>query len=170
MDDDRFTFGADFEVDEPETSSKGGGSNRVFVIVAIGLIGLIIIGLLGIAGYWALIRPRAQEKANTQNTQVVAEATAVAQQTLMVPTDTPVPTHTPVPTNTPVPTPTPRATNTPVIRPTDTAVPGAVPTPTRTPVGGGQTPQTGIGGLTAVLAAAVLVVIIFAARRLRLAG
>jgi len=168
--DDRFSFRDDFEIDEPQPVEEEQSGNRVFVIIAIGLIGLIMIGALGIGGYWFLIRPKQQEQAQSQATQVVAEATSVAQQTAIAPTDTPLPTDTPVPTNTPVPTPTPRATNTPVLRPTDTPEPGAVPTSTNTPIGGGQTPQTGIGGLGAVLAAAALLVVILVTRKMRLAG
>jgi len=167
--DDRFSFGAELE-EEPTPAEEEKGSNRVFTIFALGLVGLIMLGLLGIGVYVILIRPQQKEQAATQATQVVAEATAVAQETILAPTDTPLPTDTPVPTDTPAPTPTPRATNTRVIVATATPVPGAVPTPTRTPVGGGETPPTGIGGLGAVLVAAVMAAVVFVARRLRLAG
>ncbi len=51
---------------------------------------------------------------------------------------------------------------------TGTRAPSA---PTRTPVATrGTTPDTGVGGLGAVLVAAVLVVVLFAARRLRMAS
>ena len=161
MGEDRFAFEDRFGTEEP--AEESGGPNRLFIIIAIALIGLIMLGALGIGGYMVIIRPGQQTSVAAQNTKVVAEATAAAYDTALAPTDTP------VPTDTPAPTPTPRATNTPVIRPTDTLEPGAVPTPTRTPVGGGQTPQTGFGGLAAVLAAAALAVVIFAARKLRLA-
>lgn len=167
MDDDRFSYGITSE-EEPIEEERS--TNRVFIIIAIGLIGLILLGALGIGGYMILIRPKQQDSIAAQNTQVVAEATAVAQQTALAPTDTPVPTDTPLPTNTLVPTPTPKATNTRVLVATATPEPGAAPTPTRTPVGGGQTPQTGIGGLGAVLAAAALALVVFLARKLRLAG
>lgn len=163
---DRFSFVADDDAPIEEEQ----GTNRVFLIAAIGLIGLIFIGLLGVGGYMLLLRPAQEREVEQQATQVAAEATSVAQQTIMAPTDTPVPTHTPLPTDTPAPTPTPPVTNTPVVRPTDTPDANATPTPTRTPVGGGQTPQTGIGGLGAVLAAAALLVIIFVARKMRLAA
>jgi hypothetical protein len=76
----------------------------------------------------------------------------------------------PTPTGTPTPTK-------PFVTPTDqggdgTAIAqltGTPPTPTRTPFSSGTTPDTGIGGLGAVLVAAVLIVVMFAARRLRTA-
>ena len=165
--DDRFSFGAELE-EEPLTEDQG--TNRVFTIIAIGLVGLILLGLLGIGGYMIIIRPSQQEKRASQATEAFIDATAVAQATALAPTDTPWPTDTPVPTNTPLPTPTPKATNTRVIPATATPEPGAVPTPTRTPIGGPRTPQTGISGLGAVLAAAALVVVAFVARKLRLAS
>ena len=166
--DDRFSFGAELE-EEPEEEKRG--INRVFLIIAIGLVGLIMLGLLGVGFYFLRIRPQQEKQAAAQATQVIAEATAIAQETALAPTDTPLPTFTPVPTDTPVPTPTPKATNTPVLRPTETPEPGAVPTPTRTPVGGGPTPPTGMGGgVVAVLAAMGLVVVIFVTRKLRLAS
>lgn len=168
--DDRFSFEDEFGAEpEEESAQEGRGTNRVFTIMAIGLIGLIVVGALGVIGYLVLIRPNQQAQIAAQNTQVIAEATIAAQETAMAPTDTPLPTDTPEPTGTPEPTPTPKATHTRVIAATATPLPGAIPTPTRTPVGGGQTPQTGFGGLTAVLAATALAVVVFVARKLRLA-
>jgi cytoskeletal protein RodZ len=166
MEDDRFSFATDDEA--PMEVERG--PNRLFLIIAIALIGFLFIGLLGVGGWFLLIKPGQERAINQQATQVAAESTAVAQQTIMAPTDTPVPTNTPLPTNTPAPTPTPPVTNTPVVRPTDTPDADATPTPTRTPIGGGQTPQTGIGGLGAVLAGAALLVVIFVARKMRLAA
>ncbi len=166
--DDRFSFGTELE-EEPAEEKKG--SSRVFLIIAIGLVGLIALGLLSVAYYFLQIRPQRESQVAAQATQVIAEATAIAQETALAPTDTPLPTLTPVPTSTPIPTPTPKATYTPVLRPTETPDPGAAPTPTRTPMGGRQTPPTGMGGgLTAVLAAVGLAVVIFVTRKLRLAS
>ncbi len=164
---DRFSFGT--EPGEGPIGEERGG-NRVFTIMAIGLIGMIMLGMLGIGFYLIRIKPQRDRELAEQATQVIAEATAIAMQTALAPTDTPLPTDTFVPTDTPFPTPTPKATNTLVLSATATPVPGAVPTPTRTPVRPGQTPETGIGGLGAVLAAVGLVVIILVARKLRLAS
>ena len=164
---DRFSFGPDPD-EEPVEEERGG--SRLPLIIAIGLIGTMIIGALAVAGYYLVIKPQQEEQQAAQATQVFREATAIAQETALAPTDTPVPTATPVPTDTPLPTPTPKATNTPVIRPTDTLEPGAVPTPTRTPIGSTQTPQTGMGGLGAVLGAAGLLAVILVARKVRLAN
>ena len=162
--DDRSSFGPELG-EQPVEEEQG--RNRVFFIIAIGMVGLILIGLLAVVYYFIYEKPRRDEQRAAQATQVVAEATAVARETALAPTDTPLPTPTPVPTNTPLPTPTPRVTNTPVLPPAGTLEPGA-PTPTRTPVGSGQIPATGIGGLGAVLAAVGLVAVILIARKLRL--
>jgi hypothetical protein len=163
---DRFSFGTDMDA-EPVREEQG--SNRIFLIFAIGLVGLIFLGILGVGFYFIRIKPQRDSQLAAQATQVIAQATAIAQQTALAPTETPLPTATPVPTETPLPSPTPKATNTFVVSVSATPIPGAAPTPTRTPRPG-QTPQTGIGGLGAVLAAVGLVAIILVARKLRLAS
>ena len=95
---------------------------------------------------------------------IAATATAAAQ-----PTATSTSTPTPV-----VASPTPTVSEEEIApeQATQTAEAIALVTgvPTRTPPGTGTTPDTGIGGLGAVLVGAVLVVVLFAARRLRLAS
>lgn len=162
---DRFSFGTEMEA-EPVREEQG--SNRIFFIFAIGLVGLIFLGILGVGFYFIRIKPQRDSQLAAQATQVIAQATAIAQQTALAPTETPLPTSTPVPTETPLPSPTPKATNTFVVPVSATPIPGA-PTPTRTPRPG-QTPQTGVGGLGAVLAALGLVAVILVARKLRLAS
>jgi len=166
--DDRFSYGTELGEEPPEESQDRGG-NRVFSIMALGLVGFIVIGLLGIAFYFIRIKPQRDREEIARITQAVAEQTEIARETALVPTHTRLPTSTPVPTNTSVPTPTPKATNTLVVSTPGTAEPGVAPTPTRTPVGVGQTPATGIGGLGAVAAAVGLVAVILVARKLRLA-
>jgi hypothetical protein len=166
--DERFSYGTERGEEPPEDAGAGQG-NRVFTIFAIGLVGLIFIGLLGIGFYFLRIKPQRDREQIARITQVVAEQTEIARETALAPTSTPLPTSTPVPTDTPLPTPTPKATNTLVVATPPTLPPGAVPTPTRTPVGGPQTPPTGIGGLGAVLAAVGLIAVILVARKLRLA-
>lgn len=91
-------------------AESGQSSNRLFIILAVALIGLICIGLMGLGGVLFLVQSnRAQEEA-----ALLPEATA----TPFPPTFTPTPTSTFTPTNTPEPT----FTSTPVIR---TPTPGA---------------------------------------------
>ncbi len=159
---DSFSFGD--ATDEP--AAGDGGQNRLFIIIALGLVGLLMLGLLGIGGWALIIRPKQQARvaAIQSPTVVVAAATET-------PTATPTPTATMTPTNTPAPL----ATNTPVV-PTATAtqVGGATATPTRTPTptpgGEGSTPDTGIGGAMAAVGAVLLAGLLLAARRLRLAS
>ena len=80
------------------------------------------------------------------------------------------------------PTPTGTSTPTPVVAPptattaltkAETPEDAAQATSTRTPIptrGAATTPDTGVGGLGVLLAGAVLVVVVFAARRLRMAA
>jgi len=86
-------------------------SNRLFVIIAVALIGLICIGLLGLSAVLFITKNRA------------AQEEMAMQQAAIPPTPFP-PTFTPTttPTNTPTNTPEPTSTSTPVVR---TPTPGA---------------------------------------------
>ena len=162
---------------EEETT---GGQNRLFVILAISLIGLLVLGLVGIGGVFII-------RQNLEQQTVASHPTP----TLMAILPNATATFTPAPpkaTNTPLPTPT----NTPVLVGQSDGGQGAAsaqgsaqssPTPkawpTRTPVPGAAqagasntsnvVPETGIGGLEAVLIAIGLTGVLFAARRLRTA-
>jgi hypothetical protein len=153
--------------------------SRLFVILAIALIGLLVLGLLGIGGVF-VIRQNLQEQA--------ARSRVVPTLSLSLPE--PSPTFTPikpVPTNTPAPTPT----NTPVVASNNNpaaeqaavgngnsggqpAQDVTLPKPgTRTPGGApaatpGAVPQTGLGALEAVLIAVGLIGVLVVARRLRM--
>lgn len=88
--------GLSFEpVPEPPEQS------RLFIIIAIGLVGMLVLGLLGIGGYVVFSR--------SKRSTYLAEGRPV----VIVPTDTPtvMATATPLPTNTPAL----RATSTPVV-------------------------------------------------------
>jgi hypothetical protein len=170
---DRLSFGEEEPTAGPpmggEPEAEGGeGRNRLFIIIVIGLAGLLVCGLLGIGGYTLFIRPRGDQSAVATREAVAQRATLIAQQATATSTPTVTPPALPTvpPSPTPSPAPTQVATNTPVVPPTETAVPGA---PTPTPTWGGGTPDTGIGGLVAVLLAAGLVVLTFVVRKLRLA-
>ena len=164
------------EIDEEE---EEGGQNRLFVTLAVALIGLLVLGLLGVGAVFII-------RQNLNKQTVAARPTP----TVLIRLPNPTATFTPIPviaTNTPFPTPT----NTPVLAPGGTngqeaassnsgngqeteGNPTPKPSPTRTPVAGGATagttvvPETGIGGLQAVLIAAGLVGVLFIARRLRM--
>jgi hypothetical protein len=147
------------------------GNNRLFVLIALFLVGLLVLGLLAIGGVVIIGSiNRSQQAARptpTSTLPIIAQITPT-----FTPSATPLPTNTSQPTVTPTkvvqdtPTPTGDETATPTLTPmlTTTPAPGA------TPVGEGTTPDTGIGGLGAVLAAAGLAGILFIARRLRTAS
>jgi hypothetical protein len=147
-------------------------SNKLFVMIAIFLVGMLVLALLAIGGVviFGSINRAQQAARPTATTTLIARAPT--------PTQTRTPTITPLATITPLPTPT----NTPVVQATPTGVPGAqnagvmsgqgevpTPTPTSTPMPPGEssTPDTGIGGLEAVLIAVGLVGVVLIARRLR---
>jgi hypothetical protein len=171
--------------EELEEEEEGSPQNRLFVILAIALIGLLVLGLLGIGGVF-VVRQNMREQA----------AAARPTPTLLVrlPNPTATFTPTPLPTNTLVPTPT----NTPVVAPGgvrgqeaaskqgDTTgekpdekadQPGEAtkitlftpktPAPNTAPAGGGTVPETGVGGMGAALIGAGLAAVFFVARRLR---
>jgi cytoskeletal protein RodZ len=171
-------------------------SNRTFRLLALGLGGIAVLGLIVIG---AIFLTRQGERANIQATSAAIEATNQAITQLAAITPTPPPTDTPVPTSTSVPpsptlpptaVPTKAPTNTPSAGVTSeaTAKPGSTSgaatsapkatassgvtttTTTTSTVGGGETqvPKTGAGDSLGVLAlAAGLVVVFVVARRLR---
>jgi len=175
--------------DVPEEES-GESSNRMFVILAAGLGGLFVVGLICIgAVFFYQQNQQASQRAiaiaqSTKNAATIATATAAA-----ISTETPAPTQPPPATEPPAPTNTPTVVNTPTLTetplptvPAATGKPAQTTTPAKTPAGTaaaasseltptpvGSTPSTGIGGLGLVLVAGVLVIALFAARGLRLA-
>ena len=153
-----------------ETPFGGEGQSRLFIIIAIGLVGLLVLGLMGIGGYVIFSRARRGAE-QVAVAQTAAAATAEAQATAEAPIETPVPTFTSIPTD----TPTVAATNTPVV-PALTGTPGVTPpapTPVRTATpkpAVGETPSAGFGGIGAILAGLALAVVLVVARKVRLAG
>lgn len=161
--------------------------SRLFVILAIALIGLLVLGLLGIGGVF-VIRQNLQEQA----------ARSKPTPTLSIGLPLPSPTFTPIraeATSTPAPTPT----STPVLSPGGGNATGEQasvgngrpgedggegqpaegltlpkPTPNREASGAGgantpgAVPQTGLGALEAILIAGGLIAVLFVARRLRM--
>lgn len=173
------------------------GRNRTFMLVAGGLGGLIIIALICVAIYVFLIRPRtAANQVAFQTQTALAEAAAFQAQTQTAAFSVPTETNTPTPTNTPEPTNTQAPTDTQEAPPDDGTGGGPTPDPrtatvqalltqaalaqtqaaqelltqTATPTATGL-PDTGfaddVGAPTLLAMAALLIVVIFVARRLR---
>jgi len=168
------------------------GNSRLFTIIVLFLVGIVVLGLLATGGVvlFGSIN-RAQQAARPTATATLAIVWAPTPTRTSTPTPTPLPTSTPLPTPThtprsgvqPTPTPvsgaqhagemsaqadepttTPTATPVPAATLTKTAVPGA------TPAAQSTTPDTGMGGLEAVLIAAGLVSVLVITRRLRTNG
>lgn len=160
------------DIEQPDDMENEGSGSRLFVILAVGLAGLIVLGLLAIGGVLVLRNIRGQQDL----AQAVPQATPTLSIAAQVPTNTPAPTFTPtMPPNTPTPT----ATNTPVVLPTDTpstadmaatataAAPTDTPVPVGTPVANDRLPDTGFGGMEMALVALGLVGLLFVSRRMR---
>lgn len=131
----------------------GFGQNRVFTMIALGLVGLLILGLLGIGGLIFFTRLR-----GPATRTVVAELTPTA-------TPTKAPTATPTKAPTATPTKAPTATPAPVVTPSPTPVVTPTPTPTEEGV-----PETGWPPLEGALVGSFLAILILVSRRLRFAG
>lgn len=131
----------------------GFGQNRVFTMIALGLVGLLILGLLGIGGLIFFTKLRG-----------LATPTVVAE---LTPTATPTKARTATPTKAPTATSTkvPTATPAPVVTPSPTPVVTPTPTPTEEGV-----PETGWGPLEGALVGSFLAILILVSRRLRFAG
>ena len=188
FDDEKTAFG---EEEEPFGEEPSGPSNnKTFLIAVAGLIGFLVLAMVLMAVYALFMLPSKRKAQATQVAQINAQNTAIAQgltataaAALWTDTPTPAPTNTPAPTatNTPLATPTPvvaQATATQNAAPIDAtafaltatsialtsvaAVPSAQPTSLAQT---GFADQVGLPGLLAV--AALLIVVIFLARRLR---
>lgn len=133
----------------------GLGQNRIFTMIALGLVGLLILGLLGIGGLIVFTRLRGP-----------ATPTMVAE---LTPTATPAKAPTATPTKAPTATPTRTPTSIPTPTPTKAITPSPTPvvTPTPTPVEG--VPVTGWGPLEGALVGSFLAILILLSRRLRFA-
>jgi hypothetical protein len=149
-----------------ELAPSGGGPNRLFIILALGLGILLILGLIGLGGYFVLQNiarapvsaPTAIFVASTPTREALATATLAPSPTL---TEQPTPTFVLVTGGGPTQTPGgPTATATQTVSGAAT-----IGTPS------GQLPKSGLGEDLLLLAGGVvLVLIIFAARRARVAG
>lgn len=150
----------------------GGGPNRLFVILALGLAALLVLGLIAIGGvllipkiFTAGASPTPVRAASTV-TRAIALATLAPSPTIAA-TDTAAPTPTLVNAGASGgSTPAAEGTATPTV----IGASGGTPATTGTPGAGGELPSTGMGENLLLLAGGiVLVLIVFAARRARTA-
>lgn len=150
-----------------ELAPSGGGPNRLFVILALGLGGLLVLGLLAVGGIFLFQRVTAPPP-----------ATPVAVRAASTPTRAPLPTAAVQATSTEAPSPTfvlvaqGAGTLTPGGVSAAATVTGTVKTGTPgTGTPGTGLPPTGVGEDLLLLAGGVvLVLIVFAARRARASG
>jgi len=141
-------------------TESSGGQNRLFLIVVVGLVGLLMIGMVAIAGLVVYTRFLAPAATPT----VVAGVTPSAAPTVA-------PTATGPPAEAATPTPEGgAATPTLVIQEGTPAPEGPTPTASATPEGGGEMAPTGFGPLEAVVGGLALVLIILLVRRVRLSS
>ncbi len=131
------------------------GQNRVFTAIALGLMGLLILGLVAIGGlifYTRLRGPATPTAVATVSPTPTPRATPIP---TAMPTVAATPTIAATPKPTLIPSPTPTATTAP-------PPPTATPTPTKEKV-----PETGLGPLEAGWGGVLLGLVIFLMRRLR---
>lgn len=146
----------DNSVEDVAEEAPEQSSNRTFILVALGLGGLFVIGLICIAVVAFVVLPSRTAGRDQTATAIALNNASVLTEAVLTanpPTDTPVPTDTALP-----PTATdvaiePLASDTPVIAltaPTDTPVPsdtaGPSPTPSRTPTRVGGLISTAVDG------------------------
>jgi hypothetical protein len=146
-------------------ANPSGGQSRLFMIVVVGLVGLLMIGLVAIAGLVVYTRFLAP----TPSPSVVAEATSTPVVTVAPTATRPL---TPVPTST-APQEGPTATR--VVQEGSPTTEGETPeagtaTPTVAPEGGGEMAPTGFGPLEALVGGVALLLVIILVRRLRLSS
>jgi len=186
VDDDELTK----TLEADEGGEPAAPDNKTFIIAVAGLIGFLVLAMALLAAYAVFVMPSKKHAQETRAAQINAQNTAIAQgltataqaaQWTPTPTNTPVrtPTATMLPTRTPVvavetPTPQPAAEVTidatafavtaTAIYLTNVAASAMTPKPTAlTNTGFGE--GVGLPGLLAM--AALLIVVIFLARRLR---
>ncbi len=148
----------------------GGGPNRLFVVLALGLAGLLVLGLIAIGG--VLLIPRllggaaapTTVRAATTPTRIIVLATLPPSPTVAA-TETGASTPTLVNAAPGAGTPGAEGTATPTV-----IGGGGTPSTTGTPGAGGALPSTGMGENLLLLAGGVVLVLIaFVARRARAA-
>lgn len=151
----------------------GGGANRTFLIIVLGLAAVLLIGLIlagALLALPALLGTRSLSAATTITPTRVAIAVATATVSTPVSTATPV-LVAPSPTKTSTATATAKATSTRTPQPATAAPTQTIAVATETPSASEDLPDTGLGDDLLVLAVGlVLVVVVFAARSARTWG
>ncbi|MCL4394486.1 MAG: hypothetical protein M1132_02945 [Chloroflexi bacterium] len=144
-----------------EIAPAGGGPNRMFILIALGLAALLIIGILGLGGYLFV--------SNLARTQLPAPTVRIAAVTdLTSPTAQASDTEAPTETATPTLVVAEAATNTPVLASAQTT---SQPTVTPSPTSSSQLPKSGMGDDLLLLSGGfVLVLVILGVRHARLTG
>src|SRR5574341_265819 len=148
-------FNPDSEIEPEEEVAEEAPeqtSNRTFILVALGLGGLFVIGLICIALFAFVVLPSRNQDRQATSVAVLTQNALVQTQAVLTAnpaTTTPLPTEPLLPTDTPVP---PLPSDTPVIAivgPTDTPGPtntlGPSPTASRTPTRVGVRLAVGLG-------------------------
>ncbi len=163
-----------FDLEPPNDGDEEGGS-RLFIILAVGLAGLIVLGLVAIGGVLML--------RNIRSEQTLAAQQPTATSTPPPPTPTKASEEPLVPTATSTPVVAAGsgdnsqggsqgggdgvAAGTPVAAESASTSTATAVVPVGTPVGSAEVPDTGFGGLELALIAIGLVAVLFVARRLR---
>lgn len=158
-----------------EIAPAGGGPNRLFLIIAIGLGGLLVIGIIAVGAFFFL---SSMSPKPTAAPTVAAKAVSTTTPTVR-PTSTVAVTDTPAPTNTSVLAPAVSSSSgasSSAVSVVSTGLVTATGSFTGTPGAGtpgapGSLPATGLGeNLLILVGGIVLVLVIFVARRARSVG
>ena len=150
-----------------EVAPAGGGPNRMFIVIALGLVGLLVIGIVVFLLFMLVVQPAM----NAARVPVATPTRAVTITFATTPTRAALVVFTPT-AAAPEPSPTATLVN-PVVSGATTPVSGSAVTPTTSVTPGTGTPgtgmpPTGVGEDLLLLAGGiVLVFVIIAARRAR---
>lgn len=154
---------------QTELQPAGGGPNRLFLIIAIGLGGLLVIGIIAVGAFFLLngLSPK-PATAPTVAIKLAATTPTVRPTNTLAPTDTPAPTNTSVLSVASASSSSAGSLAAPGAGGVITATGALTGTPGAGTPGTGQLPQSGLGENLLLLAGGVvLVLVIFAARRAR---
>lgn len=146
-----------------EIAPAGGGPNRLFILIALGLAALLILGILGLGGY-VFLSNMSRASLPPPTVRIAAASPSPAPVT-----DTPAATQTSAPTE--VATPTLVVSQVQSTSFTPTAAAFATATLTATEMSTNELPKSGMGDDLLLLSGGfVLVLVIFGARLARLTG
>lgn len=160
-----------------EIAPAGGGPNRLFLIIAIGLGGLLVIGIIAVGAFFFLssMAPKPAAVTPTAAVKVAVTTPTVRPTSTIAPTETPAPTNTPVVAVAVASSSSSAGSSAAAAPVTGGSVVTATGVTTSTTGAGTPTsselPQSGMGENLLLLAGGiVLVLVIFVARRARSVG